>query len=121
MSLDLASTFVVFEPDLSTALIKVGPTVYEELEGRVMASALEADWYAELPTGTRGFYMIAKRAFEHLRIDFRNDAIRRFNLKMLSLLFGQNSQQVRNFGNQWLQFNLLHVQPELSSIAPMSM
>ena len=39
-------------------------TVYEELEGRVMASALEADWYAELPTGTRGFYIIAKRAFD---------------------------------------------------------
>jgi lipopolysaccharide/colanic/teichoic acid biosynthesis glycosyltransferase len=39
-------------------------TVYEELEGRVMASALEADWYAELPTGTRGFYMFAKRAFD---------------------------------------------------------
>jgi lipopolysaccharide/colanic/teichoic acid biosynthesis glycosyltransferase len=29
-----------------------------------MASALEADWYAELPTGTRGVYMIAKRAFD---------------------------------------------------------
>jgi exopolysaccharide biosynthesis polyprenyl glycosylphosphotransferase len=39
-------------------------TVYEELEGRVMASALEADWYAELPTATRGLYMIAKRAFD---------------------------------------------------------
>jgi lipopolysaccharide/colanic/teichoic acid biosynthesis glycosyltransferase len=39
-------------------------TIYEQLEGRVMASALEADWYAELPTGTRGSYMIAKRAFD---------------------------------------------------------
>jgi exopolysaccharide biosynthesis polyprenyl glycosylphosphotransferase len=39
-------------------------TVYEQLEGRVMVSALEADWYAELPTGTRGVYMIAKRAFD---------------------------------------------------------
>jgi exopolysaccharide biosynthesis polyprenyl glycosylphosphotransferase len=39
-------------------------TVYEQLEGRIMASALEADWYAELPTGTRGLYMIAKRAFD---------------------------------------------------------
>jgi exopolysaccharide biosynthesis polyprenyl glycosylphosphotransferase len=39
-------------------------TVYEQLEGRVMASALEADWYAELPTGTRGAYMIAKRVFD---------------------------------------------------------
>jgi lipopolysaccharide/colanic/teichoic acid biosynthesis glycosyltransferase len=39
-------------------------TVYEQLEGRVMASALEADWYAELPTRTRGSYMIAKRGFD---------------------------------------------------------
>ena len=39
-------------------------TVYEQLEGRVLVSALEADWYAELPTGARGLYMIAKRAFD---------------------------------------------------------
>src|SRR5439155_1095193 len=31
---------------------------------RVLVSALEADWYAELPTGAHGLYMIAKRAFD---------------------------------------------------------
>jgi mannose-6-phosphate isomerase-like protein (cupin superfamily) len=53
MSLDLASTFVVFQPDLSTALIEVGPTVFEELDrrfdgfrGRVLISSFsfDSDW-----------------------------------------------------------------------------
>ena len=53
MSLDLASTFVVLEPDLSTALIDVGPTVFEELDrrfdgfkGRVLISSFgfDSDW-----------------------------------------------------------------------------
>jgi exopolysaccharide biosynthesis polyprenyl glycosylphosphotransferase len=35
--------------------------LYEKLTGRVLASALEADWYAELPTYTRGLYMPTKR------------------------------------------------------------
>jgi exopolysaccharide biosynthesis polyprenyl glycosylphosphotransferase len=35
--------------------------VYEEISGRVLASALEADWYAELPTRTGGPYAGAKR------------------------------------------------------------
>jgi len=35
--------------------------VYEEISGRVLASALEADWYAELPTRTAGPYAVAKR------------------------------------------------------------
>lgn len=35
--------------------------IYEELSGRVLASALEADWYAGLPTHTRGVYMGVKR------------------------------------------------------------
>lgn len=39
-------------------------SVYEQLTGRVLASALEADWYAELPTVTRGVYMPLKRAID---------------------------------------------------------
>jgi exopolysaccharide biosynthesis polyprenyl glycosylphosphotransferase len=38
--------------------------LYEQLTGRVLAAALEADWYAALPTHTRGVYMFAKRAFD---------------------------------------------------------
>ena len=38
--------------------------LYEQLTGRVLAGALEADWYAELPTYTRGLYMLAKRVFD---------------------------------------------------------
>jgi exopolysaccharide biosynthesis polyprenyl glycosylphosphotransferase len=38
--------------------------VYEEISGRVLASALEADWYAELPTRTRGAYMAVKRLID---------------------------------------------------------
>ena len=38
--------------------------LYEQLTGRVLAGALEADWYAELPTYTRGVYMLVKRAFD---------------------------------------------------------
>ena len=53
MSLDLASTFVVLQPDLSTELIEVRPTVFEELDrrfdgfrGRVLISSFtfESDW-----------------------------------------------------------------------------
>jgi lipopolysaccharide/colanic/teichoic acid biosynthesis glycosyltransferase len=35
--------------------------IYEGLTDRVLASALEADWYAELPTHTRGLYVGVKR------------------------------------------------------------
>jgi exopolysaccharide biosynthesis polyprenyl glycosylphosphotransferase len=35
--------------------------IYEEISGRVLASALEADWYAALPTHSRGVYMGVKR------------------------------------------------------------
>ena len=38
--------------------------MYEQLTGRVLAAALEADWYAELPTHTRGLYMLVKRVFD---------------------------------------------------------
>ncbi len=38
--------------------------LYEQLTGRVLAGALEADWYAELPTYTRGLYMLVKRVFD---------------------------------------------------------
>jgi exopolysaccharide biosynthesis polyprenyl glycosylphosphotransferase len=38
--------------------------VYEDITGRVLASALEADWYADLPTRTRGFYMGIKRLID---------------------------------------------------------
>jgi mannose-6-phosphate isomerase-like protein (cupin superfamily) len=53
MSLDLASTFVVLQPDLSTELIEVRPTVFEELDrrfdgfrGRVLISSFsfDTDW-----------------------------------------------------------------------------
>jgi exopolysaccharide biosynthesis polyprenyl glycosylphosphotransferase len=40
--------------------------IYEEISGRVLASALEADWYAELPTHTRGFYARARRVADFL-------------------------------------------------------
>jgi exopolysaccharide biosynthesis polyprenyl glycosylphosphotransferase len=36
-------------------------TLYEELTGRVMVAALEADWYAELPTRAGGIYAPVKR------------------------------------------------------------
>ena len=38
--------------------------LYEQLTGRVLAPALEADWYAELPTHARGIYTIAKRCID---------------------------------------------------------
>lgn len=38
--------------------------IYEEISGRVLASALEADWYAALPTHTRGLYMGVKRIID---------------------------------------------------------
>ena len=38
--------------------------VYEEITGRVLAAALEADWYADLPTHTRGVYMGLKRLID---------------------------------------------------------
>jgi len=40
--------------------------IYEEISGRVLASALEADWYAELPTHARGFYARARRVVDIL-------------------------------------------------------
>lgn len=39
-------------------------SLYEQLTGRVMASALEADWYAELPTHAYGLYPILKRVVD---------------------------------------------------------
>ena len=53
MTLDLASTFAVLQPDQSVELVKVTPTVYEELDrrfdhfkGRVLVSlfAFDTDW-----------------------------------------------------------------------------
>ena len=38
--------------------------LYEELTGRVMVAALEADWYAELPTGLGGLYSPLKRLID---------------------------------------------------------
>lgn len=38
--------------------------LYEQLTGRVLASSLEADWYAELPTYTRGSYLLMKRLID---------------------------------------------------------
>jgi exopolysaccharide biosynthesis polyprenyl glycosylphosphotransferase len=40
--------------------------IYEEISGRVLASALEADWYAELPTHARGLYARARRVADVL-------------------------------------------------------
>lgn len=40
--------------------------LYEELTGRVMVAALEADWYTELPTRTTGLYAPAKRLIDLL-------------------------------------------------------
>lgn len=37
---------------------------FEELTGRVMAGAMEADWYADLPTYAHGAYGVWKRLFE---------------------------------------------------------
>lgn len=39
---------------------------YEDLTGRVMADALEADWYADLPTRSRGVYPLVKRGIDVL-------------------------------------------------------
>jgi exopolysaccharide biosynthesis polyprenyl glycosylphosphotransferase len=36
--------------------------LYEQLSGRVLVSALEADWYADLPTSQRSLYRAFKRA-----------------------------------------------------------
>jgi mannose-6-phosphate isomerase-like protein (cupin superfamily) len=53
MKRDLSSTFVVLQPDHSTALIEVTPTVFEELDrrfdgfrGRVLISSFrfDSDW-----------------------------------------------------------------------------
>ena len=53
MKLDLDSTFVVLQPDQSTALIEVTPTLFEELDerfegfrGRVLVSSFsfDSDW-----------------------------------------------------------------------------
>ncbi len=39
---------------------------FESLTGRVMADALEADWYADLPTRSRGVYPVVKRGVDLL-------------------------------------------------------
>jgi exopolysaccharide biosynthesis polyprenyl glycosylphosphotransferase len=39
-------------------------TLYEQLSGRVLVSALEADWYADLPTSHRSLYGAFKRAYD---------------------------------------------------------
>ncbi len=53
MTLDLQSTFVVLQPDQSTALLQVSPSVYEKLDrdyqgfkGRTLVSSysFDADW-----------------------------------------------------------------------------
>jgi exopolysaccharide biosynthesis polyprenyl glycosylphosphotransferase len=38
--------------------------LYEQLSGRVLVSALEADWYADLPTSQRSLYGALKRAYD---------------------------------------------------------
>jgi exopolysaccharide biosynthesis polyprenyl glycosylphosphotransferase len=38
--------------------------LYEQLSGRVLVSALEADWYADLPTSQRSLYGAFKRALD---------------------------------------------------------
>ena len=38
--------------------------IYEEVTGRVLVSALEADWYADLPTRSHGLYPAAKRLID---------------------------------------------------------
>ncbi len=38
--------------------------LYEQLSGRVLVSALEADWYADLPTSQRSLYGAFKRAVD---------------------------------------------------------
>ena len=38
--------------------------LYEQLSGRVLVSALEADWYADLPTSQRSVYGAFKRAYD---------------------------------------------------------
>ena len=66
MKLDLASTFVVLQPDHSTALIEVTPTLFDELDrrfdgfrGRVLISSFsfDSDWpawemHVVVPKGT---------------------------------------------------------------------
>jgi exopolysaccharide biosynthesis polyprenyl glycosylphosphotransferase len=41
-------------------------SLYEQLTGRVMVSALEADWYARLPTQASGAYMLVKSMLDVL-------------------------------------------------------
>jgi exopolysaccharide biosynthesis polyprenyl glycosylphosphotransferase len=41
-------------------------SLYEQLTGRVMVSALEADWYARLPTQASGAYMLVKSTLDVL-------------------------------------------------------
>jgi len=40
--------------------------LYEQLSGRVLVSALEADWYADLPTRQRSLYGTFKRVYDTL-------------------------------------------------------
>ena len=57
----LASVVECFEQGVSAL---PATAIYEELTGRVMASALESDWYAELPTRGRAVYGAVKRLAE---------------------------------------------------------
>ncbi len=38
--------------------------IYEQISGRVLVSALEADWYADLPTSQRSIYGAFKRVYD---------------------------------------------------------
>lgn len=54
--------------------------LYEQLSGRVLVSALEADWYADLPTSQRSLYGAFKHAYDTI--------LAAFGLIILSPLFG---------------------------------
>jgi exopolysaccharide biosynthesis polyprenyl glycosylphosphotransferase len=55
-------------------------TLYEQLSGRVLVSALEADWYADLPTSQRSLYGAFKRTYDAI--------LAAFGLVVLSPLLG---------------------------------
>jgi exopolysaccharide biosynthesis polyprenyl glycosylphosphotransferase len=57
----LASLVECFEHGVSAI---PATAMYEELTGRVMVSALETDWYAQLPTRGRAVYGAVKRVAE---------------------------------------------------------
>jgi exopolysaccharide biosynthesis polyprenyl glycosylphosphotransferase len=54
--------------------------LYEQLSGRVLVSALEADWYADLPTSQRSLYGGFKRTYDAI--------LAAFSLVVLSPLLG---------------------------------